>query len=496
MAKSITASTGGDPIISDSQWGTAAVTQSLIARYQIDTTASDIEYKHETTETMAKTPRSDARRVDSEAPLDQQLEETMNEFDGDLRQRVEELARELSHTRRELDRLRTSRRFSPATGVALCVILIASFTARSTGAQGSGLPARVVAPFTVVDDKGQELLSVTSAGGFARLRVGAQGGSVWLGTGDSNAGFVAVQRADGSNAAALGQIGNGPSGVHVFDATGKTPVAELTFSSGSGALSLARAGGTRFLDATINQGFPRFHFGEKGGVWFGVGKSGSGFVVAQRADGTDAVAIGARGGGAPGLQVLDSTGNGTLAELSGDTSGGSLTVGAPAGAKPTLKVGPKVTAKDALVTIGPGSGAGYVVRIADSAGTELATMGEARVGGGVFVANDGSGKIRMLMSGQGELHAVDPAGVSRATVTSEGALAARNAGNVTIARLSDSGGGNGILQIANSGGNAMVEAGILPTSEGVVRAYPLGGPPATMIGMPGTFIKGWTGGQK
>src|SRR5688572_4893219 len=127
----------------------------------------------------------------------------MHGLDDDLRQRVEELARELSDTRRELDRLRTSRRFSPAAGVVLCVIVVASFTGRSIGAQGSAAPSRLVAPFTVVDDKGQELLSVTSAGGFARLRVGAQGGSVWLGTGGSGAGFVTVQRADGTDAAAL-----------------------------------------------------------------------------------------------------------------------------------------------------------------------------------------------------------------------------------------------------------------------------------------------------
>jgi len=135
------------------------------------------------------------------------------------------------------------------------------------------------------------------------------------------------------------------------------------------------------------------------------------------------------------------------------------------------------------------------VRVASSAGTELASMGEAPVGAGAVVVNDGSGKLRLVMSGQGELHAVNPSGVTRATMTSEGAFSVRSAGNVTIATLSDAGNGSGLFQLANSSGNAMVEAGILPTAEGVVRTYPLGGPPGTLVGMPGTFIKGWTGSK-
>ena len=53
----------------------------------------------------------------------------------------------------------------------------------------------------------------------------------------------------------------------------------------------------------------------------------------------------------------------------------------------------------------------------------------------------------------------------------------------------------GILQLANEGGNATVEAGVLSDGVGVVRAYPLGNPALGLVGMPGTFIMGF-GGKK
>lgn len=420
----------------------------------------------------------------------------MHHNDSELRQRVEQLARELIETRRDVARLRQYRRLSKAFALALSGVVFWSLSAPSMQAQATASPSKLVAPFTIVDDKGQELVSVTSAGGFARMRVGAQGGSVWLGTGASGTGFVTVQRQNNTDAVALGQIGNGPAGVRVMDGAGNASIAELTSAGGNGSLALIRSNGTRFLESMISgSGLPFLQIGDKGGVSLGAGRSAIGFVTTHRADKTDAVALGSLGGGAPGLRVFDASGEAVVAELTGDASGSTLLVGSAAGEKPTLKAGPKAAAADAFITLGR-SGAGHAIRVADSKNNQLAVMGEAGVGGGVFVANDRNGTTRMLMSGQGELHAVDPTGVTRATVTSEGAVSVRNSGSATVAKLAVLGSGNGILQIANSGGNAMVEAGILPTSEGVVRTYPLGGPPATMIGMPGTFIKGFTGSGK
>ena len=71
----------------------------------------------------------------------------------------------------------------------------------------------------------------------------------------------------------------------------------------------------------------------------------------------------------------------------------------------------------------------------------------------------------------------------------------RSAGGTTIVRLGE-GQGGGLFQLANGGGSAMVEAGVLPTGEGVVRAYPLGNPALGLVGMPGTFIMGHGGKGK
>ena len=169
-------------------------------------------------------------------------------------------------------------------------------------------------------------------------------------------------------------------------------------------------------------------------VAMGTGASGGGFVVVQRANNNDALALGQRDGSFA-LRVFDITGN-----------------------------------------------------------TELATVGEAKVGGGVLVANDAAGKTRMLMSGTGQLHAVDPGGVTRATMTADGAFTIRNAAGTTVARLGQAQAGSGIFQLANSGGDAVVEAGLLQTGAGIVRTYPAG--MVGGIGVPGTFIMGFLGSTR
>ncbi len=169
-------------------------------------------------------------------------------------------------------------------------------------------------------------------------------------------------------------------------------------------------------------------------VTMGTGVSGGGFVVVHRSNTNDAVALGQRDGNF-GLRVFDVTGK-----------------------------------------------------------LELARVSEAKVGGGVFVANDGNGKTRMLVSGTGQLHAVDASGATRATITDDGALSVRNKQGATVAKLFHGQSGAGSLQLANSGGDAVVEAGLLATGAGVVRAYPAGMPGG--MGVPGTFIMGFLGSLK
>lgn len=50
--------------------------------------------------------------------------------------------------------------------------------------------------------------------------------------------------------------------------------------------------------------------------------------------------------------------------------------------------------------------------------------------------------------------------------------------------------GGGYLALANSAGNAMVEAGVGPTGTGVVRTFPFNGMATGILGLPGTYIAG------
>jgi len=223
-------------------------------------------------------------------------------------------------------------------------------------------------------------------------------------------------------------------------------------------------------------------------VIMGTGASGGGYVVVQRPNKNTALALGQRNDNFA-LRVFDISGNTDLATV-GEASAGS-------GGYVAVR---RQNGNNA-VALGQSNGS-FGLRVFDTAGkSELATVSEAKVGGGVFVANDGAGKTRMLMSGTGQLHAVDEGGTTRATMTSEGAFSIRNAAGTTVLRLGESAGGAGQLQLANSAGNAMVEAGVLRTNAGVVQAYPLGlgaAPAGGLLGIgaPGTFIMGFIGSRK
>ena len=173
-----------------------------------------------------------------------------------------------------------------------------------------------------------------------------------------------------------------------------------------------------------------------GKVLIGTGKTGNGFISVARSNGAEMLGLGARDG-APGVYVYDAAGNRPLAALAQATT----------------------------------------------------------VGGGVVYTADSTGVIRMLMSGKGELHAVDGAGHTRATMTQDGAFTARSAAGVTVARFGETN-GVGKLQLANSEGDSIVEAGQLVTGAGIVRAYPIGTPGMGLLGLPGTFITGFLGAKK
>lgn len=269
----------------------------------------------------------------------------------------------------------------------------------------------------------------------------------------------------------------------VVDAAGKTIAKIETVTNGRAAL-------------TVGTG--------NGGVSIGVGASGAGAVLVRRADGNVGVELSQTGGRPMGVYVLDTAGAKAVAELTADTKGnGKLTIGDSNAGGVTMGVGASgagvhvVRRADGKVGVDVSQleGRPMAVRVLDAAGSKpLAMLGVAANGAGVVATYDPAGNLRAIMNGlQGEIHTIDAAGKSRATMTAEGAFSIRNTQGTTVVRIGEGSAGGGALQMANSGGNAMVEAGTLPTGVGVVRAYPLGTSAAGLIGLPGTFIMGREG---
>jgi len=261
----------------------------------------------------------------------------------------------------------------------------------------------------------------------------------------------------------------------VVDAAGKTIAKIETVANGRAAM-------------TVGTG--------TGGVTVGVGASGAGALLVRRADGKVGVELSQTDGRPMGVYVLDTAGAKPVAELAADTKGnGKLTIGDPTAGGVMLGVGVSGAGVHVVrrvdgkvgVDISQLEGRSMAVRVLDAAGAKpLAMLGVAANGGGLVSTSDPAGNLRAVMNGlQGEIHAVDAAGRSRATMTAEGAFSIRNAQGTTVVRIGEGAAGGGALQIANSGGNAMVEAGTLATGAGVVRAFP--------FGLPGTFIMGRQG---
>jgi hypothetical protein len=204
------------------------------------------------------------------------------------------------------------------------------------------------------------------------------------------------------------------------------------------------------------------------------------------------VSIGQAEGGYGAILVRDQDAK-TRLRLEGS---GMLSVEDAAG-QGIFRVSEKFSAASARVSIGAEQSGHYSVRLTGPSGTPLATVGEAKVGGGVVLAYSAAGQIAAVVSGTGQILAAD-GGTIRAAMVAEkgqGSFTIRNGSGTTVARFGE-GTGGGLLQIANSGGHAMVEAGIHPSGVGLVRAFPVRSPGAGMVGMPGTFLIGRPGGEQ
>ena len=359
-----------------------------------------------------------------------------------LTERVDELTHALDESRRRLQHVEQQRRRWPIGVVLAC--MWAGMT--SLGAQSNPiLSGRFKTPFEVVDPNGRTIFSVdTTQAGARFVQIGnLNTGGIMLGVGSSGAGYLVVRGENGVGLMSIGQADGGPMGLRAFSADGNTAVAH--FGLDGAGRGLLRVGDQN-----------------AGGITAGAGQSGAGYLSVRSAEGQNRITMGPASGGSA-VQIHAADGK-ALAMMSSGTFGGSFIAASPKGAiraemagdgslelsnesgQTTVEagggsggVGGKLSvyqtadtklfeASGALapgsarVTVGPAASGSIAVSVANAARAVVASFGEAKIGGGGFVANSASGTTRGLLSGSaGELHMADEAGVTRATVVAASA---------------------------------------------------------------------------
>ena len=142
-----------------------------------------------------------------------------------------------------------------------------------------------------------------------------------------------------------------------------------------------------------------------------------------------------------------------------------------AGALGTTPPQRPVTRLEAPVTI-VGKSGNSIVEISEDQGRYGLTVYGPK-GESVFL---GSSKT----SGAGIVHVYGPGRKLLSLLNSEGFTAYNSAGNAAAA-IGARSGGSGFMTLGTTNGDAVVEAGMTEDSRGIVRVYPLGGPPPTVI---------------
>ena len=129
------------------------------------------------------------------------------------------------------------------------------------------------------------------------------------------------------------------------------------------------------------------------------------------------------------------------------------------------------------VSLGRNNQGNYGVRIYNASEKLVAGLGQSEAGSGIAVVADAQGNPKAQMYSL-------PAGAGMVEVV--------NASGVGVATMSAAGhGGAGMLQLTNGSGTVMVEAGVLPTGIGVVRAGPAGfNSGVGFVGLPSSLIQG------
>jgi len=194
-----------------------------------------------------------------------------------------------------------------------------------------------------------------------------------------------------------------------------------------------------------------------GGAHIGVGNSGAGYLTVRRAEGKMGVAMGQLDGRPMSVGVFGENAK-ELASLRADTKGGSVLLMNPTGVSVAGVLGGDTGGSVALT--GPAGGKSAVSLSVDATG----------------------GKVRVFPQGGGSAQAE-----LTAEATGGGAVTVYSTAGEPVGLLHATSTGAGRFEISKAG-QIYVEAGVLPSGLGVVRAGPqIGGPPVG-LGIPNAIM--------
>jgi hypothetical protein len=143
----------------------------------------------------------------------------------------------------------------------------------------------------------------------------------------------------------------------------------------------------------------------------------------------------------------------------------------PAGAAGAISAQRPVTRLEAPVII-VGKAGNAIAEISEDQGRYGLTI-NGPTGGSVFLGSSKSSGAGLII-----LYAPGPKAV--ASINHEGFLAYNSTGKAA-ASLGARPGGSGFMTLGTPNGDGIVEAGMTEDNRGIVRVYPLGGPPPTVI---------------
>lgn len=440
-----------------------------------------------------------------------------NEMLNELQRRVSLAEQEAARTRTQIQELvrqddRRKRFMRRSGAVGMAVLVLAGLGARTSGTQAQAGPQvmTVRAPFVVVDAAGKAIMRVGDAAGPESRGMNiydAQGRLVASSIVNAN-GKGVVGAFDGNNTAGLGFSPQGDGHLLISRADGRL-LADVGRDLAAFNVPMAvndAAGKTimRVHDATasVSRGMSIYDLQDQPIVDAVMNPHGKGVITAR--DKSHGAGLGFSPSG-DGHLIIDGADGKLLLEVTKDLAAINTAVAvSDAAGKPIVKIdatdkdsrGMQVFGASGSVATSLTAGAqGGMLRMRNPAGAAVAGLFANDSGGGLALTgqNGGNSALSLSVAAAGGRVQVFPlgGGSAQAELISSG-----TGGRVSV--YNSSGSSAGMLQSTSTGagrlelglaGQIMVEAGVLPTGVGVVRAGPtVGGPTGAGLAIPSVIM--------